>query len=95
MLRPGGGQGNQAPGLATFLVLHDKTKSYPETKLAICSQIDDDISLGPSSDYKWEPQTAVFEVSPTDVFPIGTPDALWQGNSQHCLSLDVGRNPIW
>ena len=72
-----------------------KPNHYPETKLAMCSQIDDDISLGPPWDYKREPQTAVFEVSPTDLFPVGTPDALWQGNSQHCSSLDVGQNPIW
>ena len=62
-----------------------KTKQTALTRiwLAIWSQInDDDISFHPSQDYKWEPQTSTFEVSPSDTLP-GT-------FSQLGLQMDTG-----
>ena len=44
----------------------DMTERLSELRLAIWSQIDDDISLHLSWDYKWETQIAVFEVSPME-----------------------------
>ena len=48
-----------------------------------------------SWDYKQEHWTAILMSHPRswcsacDLFPVGTPDVLWQGTSQHWLSLDV------
>ena len=71
-----------------------------ENRAEICSQIDDDISLLPGIrnelelwSLKFHPQ--IGHTTAWDPFPTGTPDVLCHETSQHCLSLHVGKNPIW
>ena len=92
---PGGGLGNQAPGLATFQVLHDKTNSInlkPELQFGHRLMIKQFVSWN----YKWESQRAIFGDSPMETLSwLGLQMYCDMGLNQHSLSLDVGQNPIW
>ena len=81
------GLANQAPGLATFQVFQDKTNSIHIKRVAIWSQIDGDISLPPSWDYKQEPGTAIFEVSPTEQTNFLGPFSQW--GLQICCAIGL------
>ena len=75
-------------------------QQWQETRAAVWSQIDDEISLRPGIINR-NPQLQslnslpLSRQAPWDPFPIGTPDVLWHRTSQYWLNLDVGQNPIW
>ena len=93
---------NQAPGLTTFQILHNKTNSINMKpglhfgdrlmmpSVCLCPGIR---SRNPElQSWKSHPQSGH---AAWDSFPVGTSDLLWHRTSQCCLSLDVGQNPIW
>ena len=122
---PGWGLANQAPGVATFQVLQDKTNSinikpglqfsHRLMMISVCLHpgiISRDPDIKPGLQFSHRlmmisvclhpgiiSRDPVFEVSPTklpwETFPIGNPDVLWLGTSQHCLSLDIGQKTTW
>ena len=104
----GGGLANQAPDLATFQVLHNKTDSInmklePQFghRLMVISVFNHPGIINRKSPITTTNTTANLEISPKewhaswDPFPIESSDMLWYRTSQRCLSLDVGQNPIW
>ena len=99
---PGRGLTNQAPGLTTSQVLHNKINSinikpglqfghrFMMISVCLCPGI---MSGNPElQSLKSHPR---IRHTAWDTFPIGTPDVLWHGTSQHWVSLDVGQNLIW